>query len=132
MTYVAPTFLDGQPYPAAVWQAIAGEVARMSPVASASIPQVASSLSSSSAIATTATAVLTPSNCVFSAGRAYSVENLGGIFGDAAGRLADFLSLQNVDGWHPGRASIGRGRARAVSRRAATGSSSSAAAPPPA
>src|SRR6476469_3909114 len=52
--------------------------------------QVASSISSSAAIGTTATAVLTLTNCLFQAGRAYSVENVGLVFGDAAGRLADF------------------------------------------
>src|SRR6476469_3909118 len=39
--------------------------------------QVASSISSSAAIGTTATAVLTLTNCLFQAGRAYSVENVG-------------------------------------------------------
>jgi len=52
--------------------------------------QSANSISSSAAIGTTATAVLTLTGCVFTANRAYSVENVGLVFGDAAGRLADF------------------------------------------
>jgi hypothetical protein len=52
--------------------------------------QSVSSTSASSAIGTTATAVLTLSGCVLRAGRAYSIENIGGVFGDATGRLADF------------------------------------------
>lgn len=52
--------------------------------------QVASSISSSAAIGTTATTVLTLTSCLFQAGRAYSIENVGLVFGDAAGRLADF------------------------------------------
>lgn len=52
--------------------------------------QSVSSTSQSSAIGTTVTAVLTLSGCVLRAGRAYSVENIGGVFGDATGRLADF------------------------------------------
>jgi hypothetical protein len=90
LTYVAPTFLDGVAYAASYWQALADEVARMSPVVSATIPQVAFSTSPSSAIGTTITAVLTLTNCVFSAGRAYSVENIGGCFADVQGRYADF------------------------------------------
>lgn len=35
------------------------------------------------------TAVLTLTNCVFSAGRAYSIEVIGGLYADADGRLAD-------------------------------------------
>jgi len=53
-------------------------------------PQVASSFSSSSAIGTTNTGVLTVTGCVLRAKTAYSVENIGGVFGDATGRLADF------------------------------------------
>jgi hypothetical protein len=49
-----------------------------------------SSTSASSAIGTSATSVLTLSGCVLRAGRAYSIENVGGVFGDADGRYADF------------------------------------------
>lgn len=52
--------------------------------------QAASSTSASSAIGTTTTAVLTLTGCVLRAGRAYSAENVGGVFSDAAGRFADF------------------------------------------
>jgi len=52
--------------------------------------QVASSISQSAAIGTSTTAVLTLTNCLFQAGRAYSAENIGGVFGDVVGRLADF------------------------------------------
>jgi len=53
-------------------------------------PQVVSSTSSSAAIGTSATAILTLTNCVFRAGRAYSVKIVGGVLSDVAGRLADF------------------------------------------
>lgn len=52
--------------------------------------QSVSSFSQSSAVGTTTTAVLTLTGCVLTAGRAYSVENIGGVFSDAAGRFADF------------------------------------------
>lgn len=51
--------------------------------------QSASSTSASSAIATSATAVLTLSGCVLRAGRAYSIENIGGTFGSTT-NTADF------------------------------------------
>lgn len=53
-------------------------------------PQIVSSASASAAIGTTNTAVLTLTSCVFRAGRAYMVENIGGVLSDAAGRFADF------------------------------------------
>lgn len=52
--------------------------------------QSAYSFTGSSAIGTTITAVLTIASCVFRAGRAYSVENVGGVFADTTGRYADF------------------------------------------
>ena len=51
--------------------------------------QAVASTSASSAIGTSATAVLTLTNCVFSAGRAYSIECIGGAYGDVDGRFAD-------------------------------------------
>lgn len=52
--------------------------------------QVASSISTTAAIGGTPTTVLTLTSCLFQAGRAYSVENIGLVFGDVSGRLADF------------------------------------------
>ena len=52
--------------------------------------QAVVSITASSAIGTTNTAILTLTNCLFQAGRAYSVECIGGVFGDADGRMADF------------------------------------------
>ena len=52
--------------------------------------QAVASTSASAAVGTTTTAVLTLPSCVFSAGRAYSIECIGGAFGDADGRFADF------------------------------------------
>jgi hypothetical protein len=52
-------------------------------------PQVASSFSASSAVGTSATAVLTIPGCVLQAKTAYSVENIGGVFGSTT-NFADF------------------------------------------
>jgi len=52
-------------------------------------PQIASSTSPSAAIGTSPTAVLTISGCVLRAGCAYSVENVGGVYGSVANE-ADF------------------------------------------
>jgi hypothetical protein len=52
--------------------------------------QSVSSFTTSSNIGTSVTAVLTLTGCVLGAGRAYSVENIGGVYSDASGRLADF------------------------------------------
>jgi hypothetical protein len=48
------------------------------------------STSPSGAIGTTVTVVLTLTNCLFQAGRAYSIENIGGAYADAIDRFADF------------------------------------------
>jgi len=53
-------------------------------------PQSAYSASASSAIGTTITAILTLTGCVLTTGRAYSVENVGGVVADTTGRYADF------------------------------------------
>lgn len=52
------------------------------------------STSASSAIGTSVTSVLSISNVVFKAGRAYSVENVGGAFGSVANE-ADFSLWKN-------------------------------------
>jgi hypothetical protein len=52
--------------------------------------QAVSSITASAAIGTTVTAILTLTSCVFSAGRAYSIECVGGAYGDVDGRFADF------------------------------------------
>lgn len=52
--------------------------------------QYVSSPSASANIATSATAILTLTNCLFKAGRAYRIENIGGMLSDAAGRYGDF------------------------------------------
>jgi hypothetical protein len=52
-------------------------------------PQVASSFSASSAIGASPTAVLTIPNCVLQAKTAYSIENIGGVFGSVT-NTADF------------------------------------------
>lgn len=51
--------------------------------------QAVASNSPSSAIGTSATAVLTLPNCLFQQGRAYSLEVIGGLYGDVDGRLCD-------------------------------------------
>ena len=51
--------------------------------------QTAYSFSPSSSVGTTATAILTITSCVLKAGRAYSVENIGGVYGSTANE-ADF------------------------------------------
>lgn len=53
-------------------------------------PQSAYSNTPSSSIGTTVTAVLTLTSCVLTTGRAYSVENVGGVVADVDGRKADF------------------------------------------
>jgi hypothetical protein len=60
--------------------------------------QAAYSFTASSAIGTTTTIILTISGCIIKAGRAYQVENIGGTFGDVAGRLADFSVWKNGTG----------------------------------
>lgn len=52
--------------------------------------QYAGSFTASAAISTAITGILTITNALIKAGRAYSFENIGGTFGDATGRLADF------------------------------------------
>jgi hypothetical protein len=52
--------------------------------------QSISAITASSAIGTTTTAILTLTGCTFKAGRAYSIENIGGAFADVDGRYADF------------------------------------------
>jgi hypothetical protein len=52
--------------------------------------QTAYSFSPSSSVGTTPTAILTIASCVLTAGRAYSAENVGGVYADADGRYADF------------------------------------------
>lgn len=52
--------------------------------------QSASSFTASASIGTSATAVLTLTSCILGAGRAYSVENIGGVLADVEGRYADF------------------------------------------
>jgi len=51
--------------------------------------QVASSITTFT-VGTSIGAALTLTNCVFTAGRAYSVENIGGVHADALDRYADF------------------------------------------
>lgn len=60
--------------------------------------QSAWSFAPSAAIGTTPTIVLTISGCVLEAGRAYQIENIGGTFGDVAGRLADYSVWKNGTG----------------------------------
>lgn len=57
-------------------------------------PQSAYSNTPSSAVSSI-TAVLTLSSCVLTTGRAYSVENIGGVVADVTGRLADFSLFKN-------------------------------------
>jgi hypothetical protein len=52
------------------------------------------STSASSAIGTSATTVVSISNCTFKTGRAYSVENIGGVFGSTTNE-ADFSLWKN-------------------------------------
>lgn len=47
------------------------------------------SISPSASIGTSQAIILTLTNCLFQTGRAYSIECVGGLYGDVAGRLAD-------------------------------------------
>jgi len=58
--------------------------------------QSASSVLPSSSIGTSITAVLTLSGCVLGAGRAYSIENIGGSVGSSGGVLANYSLWKTV------------------------------------
>lgn len=61
--------------------------------------QFAGSFTASAAVGTGITGILTIPSCLLKAGRAFSVENIGGAFGDISGRYADFgLWTPNTSG----------------------------------
>jgi hypothetical protein len=61
--------------------------------------QAAWSFTASSAVGTSATGILTISSAILESGKAYSVENVGGVYGDVDGRRADFqLWTPNTSG----------------------------------